>query len=557
MRKLAPYLIGAAILFWGFLFVLLPGYLGMEDISFDTEAAYDFNTGWSWTDAAGQQQSVTLPVNLPAAEGETVTLTRTLPDTFVPGASLCVRTSLQNIRVLVDGKEIYSRGAVKGTYLGRVFGSSWNLIRLASGCEGKTLTLELYSPYARSSGIVNAIFYGSRTALLYHIAKTYMPGFILSIALLLIGLVIFVGHFVLHEKKYNNSILLYLGLFILLAGFWTAGESKMLQFLFGNSLFLLLLPYLSLMLLPVPYLVYMDSLLGEGRHRGMVPFAWFFFANFTVCSALILTQTLDFYQVILWTDAWIGIGVVYCLVCCFYDAVAYRSRDARIQVWAAIVLLFFSVAELFNFMFSSLMNVSNYLRIGILLFVAINGVASVQKIEQLNEAEREKAYLQKLAFTDLLTGGANRTAFYRDLEKLLAEKQVITVVQFDVNGLKFINDHYGHSSGDIAIRDTYTCIQDAFGSLGTCYRMGGDEFLSLLPSEDSEALARATEQFREQVRILGMQRDYPFSVALGSSVYHRGEQAFDRIMELSDEKMYENKRSSKLSLEDIAAANLM
>ena len=54
-----------------------------------------------------------------------------------------------------------------------------------------------------------------------------------------------------------------------------------------------------------------------------------------------------------------------------------------------------------------------------------------------------------------------------------------------------------------------------------------------------------------------MQRDYPFSVALGSSVYHRGEQAFDRIMELSDEKMYENKRSSKLSREDIAAANLM
>ncbi len=547
MRKLAPYFLTAAILFCAVLFYTVPALLRPDDISFDSEAACSLNDGWQWTDSAGTAHEVSLPATLPAAAGETVSLSLTLPDALQPGASLCIRTSLQNIRILVDGQELYSRGLDSSTYLGKVFGSSWNLVRLPGDAAGKTLTLELTSPYARSSGVVNSVSYGSRSALLFQIVRQHLPSLLIAAALLLIGLIILAGHFVLHEKRYNNSILLYLGFFILLSSCWMAGESKMLQFFSGNSFLITNLPYFALMLVPLPYGLYMDQLLGTGRHRGFLLLSWLYAANFCLSTLLILFQVIDFYQTVLWTDGMIGLGVLYSLVCTFYEAVASRSRGARIQLGAVLVLLFFVVAELFNFMFSSLLTISDYLRVGILLFVAINGITSVQKIESFNEADKEKAYLQKLAYTDLLTGGANRTAFYRDLEQLLAREDILTVAQLDVNGLKFINDHYGHAAGDEAIRDTYSCIQSAFGPLGTCYRMGGDEFLCLIPGEDAGKMQAAEQQFQELVRQRGKERDYPFSVAYGASVYRRGEADFQKIME-----MYEDKRSSRFSRENAA-----
>lgn len=553
MKKLAPHFIAAAALFWGFLFLFIPLRLGTPGISFDTEASYPFNSGWSWTDTSGRTYSVTLPATLPAAAGETVSLTRALPDQLVAGSTLSIRTSLQNIRVFVNGRLVYDRGGDSSQYLGRVFGSSWNLIRLSPADAGGTVTLEITSPYARASGVINAVRYGSRSALLYTIAKANMPALLISAAVFLVGLVLFIGHFLLHEKRYNNSVLLYLGLFILLVALWMAGESKMLQFFFSNSFFITSLSYCALMLLPLPYALYMDTLLGTGRHKGFVLLAWICAANLIVCTAGALCEWFDFYDTVLFTDALIAVGLLYSLVCTFYEAVKCNNRSARIQLAAVLVLLAFAVAEIFNFYFSSLLTVSEYLRIGILLFVAINGVSSLKRIERLNEADKEKLYLQKLAYTDLLTGGANRTAFYRDLEKLLAEADVLTVVQFDVNGLKLINDQYGHTRGDQAICDACDCIRRAFGGLGGCYRMGGDEFLCLIRGDDSAALEAAKADFAKAVAALDAAREYPFSVALGASVYRRGEQEFQEILNLSDRSMYENKRSSKRGREDLSA----
>ncbi|MGV7095603.1 GGDEF domain-containing protein [Desulfovibrio sp. QI0434] len=89
---------------------------------------------------------------------------------------------------------------------------------------------------------------------------------------------------------------------------------------------------------------------------------------------------------------------------------------------------------------------------------------------------------QWLAYTDLLTGAMNRNAFELDTHKLRGTEQQknITVVSCDLNKLKAINDQFGHSAGDEHIRALAQLLMKNFRTQGSTYRIGGDEFVTLL-----------------------------------------------------------------------------
>ncbi|MGA2211127.1 MAG: GGDEF domain-containing protein [Acidimicrobiales bacterium] len=93
--------------------------------------------------------------------------------------------------------------------------------------------------------------------------------------------------------------------------------------------------------------------------------------------------------------------------------------------------------------------------------------------------------LQIAAFTDALTGCANRRAFERDLERELARcaraELDLCIVAADLDGLKRINDTEGHAAGDRALLQLVESFRRALRSLDGVYRLGGDEFVVVLP----------------------------------------------------------------------------
>ena len=105
----------------------------------------------------------------------------------------------------------------------------------------------------------------------------------------------------------------------------------------------------------------------------------------------------------------------------------------------------------------------------------------IQYIEFLQmTAEDLLAEQKKQNLTDPLTGLQNRQAFTRAKLEYSASGQLperFAVFMVDINGLKEANDRFGHEEGDRLIRGAAECLQTAFGSKGTCYRVGGDEFV--------------------------------------------------------------------------------
>jgi diguanylate cyclase (GGDEF)-like protein len=101
--------------------------------------------------------------------------------------------------------------------------------------------------------------------------------------------------------------------------------------------------------------------------------------------------------------------------------------------------------------------------------------------------------LQRAAFSDPLTGCANRRAFERDLEHELARcaraELDLSVVAIDLDGLKAVNDTAGHAAGDRQLVLLVDTLRKALRSMDGIYRLGGDEFGLVLPDTSPDDAA--------------------------------------------------------------------
>jgi len=121
---------------------------------------------------------------------------------------------------------------------------------------------------------------------------------------------------------------------------------------------------------------------------------------------------------------------------------------------------------------------------------------------ELSETRSRIEYLERLADQDALAPVANRRAFMRELGRTIAyssrHKIDSSVVYFDLNKMKHINDRYGHAIGDAALLHVATILLKRVRNSDLIGRLGGDEFGLIMPNSDREgAVAKATRIAQE------------------------------------------------------------
>lgn len=162
--------------------------------------------------------------------------------------------------------------------------------------------------------------------------------------------------------------------------------------------------------------------------------------------------------------------------------------------------------------------------------------------------EEEKKKVETLVMqsnTDELTGAYNRRAYEDDmLEYSLAPiADNFVYVSMDVNGLKSINDNFGHYAGDELIKGAMECMQECFESYGKIYRIGGDEFVCIL-FMNSNILHDVKSKFEKTVSNWSGLLVKELSVSCGyvEGIEHPGMNVME-ISKIADKKMYEAKAS--------------
>lgn len=154
-------------------------------------------------------------------------------------------------------------------------------------------------------------------------------------------------------------------------------------------------------------------------------------------------------------------------------------------------------------------------------------------------------YLYKLAFTDLLTGLKNRNAYEEKLKVYRRQPELlegVSAVVIDIDGLKQINDTYGHHSGDEAIRTIGDCIIKSFGNKNFCCRNGGDEFVCFVYGN----IPKKILDFKDYVNLKSHTAQYPLMASIGYAQFDKNKDVtVDGLMKRCDRLMYLNKRHER------------
>ena len=180
-----------------------------------------------------------------------------------------------------------------------------------------------------------------------------------------------------------------------------------------------------------------------------------------------------------------------------------------------------------------------------------NSMENIRRIIYLDNAVQE---LDKLYSTDPLSGIANRNGFRRQTEPIfdrcIAEQKPVMVMFIDMDGLKMINDTYGHKSGDIAIRSLAAILQECCTNGEICCRFGGDEFIIFAAGYTKRDADRLTGNLQKKMMEFNLLTSMPFALH-ASSGYHIAVPTPDKslfaMVTLADTIMYTEKRKKRHS----------
>ncbi|OXS26264.1 MAG: hypothetical protein BI182_00350 [Acetobacterium sp. MES1] len=175
----------------------------------------------------------------------------------------------------------------------------------------------------------------------------------------------------------------------------------------------------------------------------------------------------------------------------------------------------------------------------------IGNFGTVQDITRIRKTEEEIRYL---SYHDYLTGLFNRRFYEEVLIKLDTENNYpLTLVMADVNGLKMINDSFGHAVGDELLQKASNVIKSGCRENDVIARLGGDEFVIILTRTDAETAALIIKRLevlaaREKIRGLKL------SIAFGSRTKTRKEENIQQILKNAEDDMYRHKLYESASM---------
>lgn len=533
--------------------VLLAAGAGLawrQVVPVNDEACRYIAEDWTYHAADGTAQQITLPIRIAAQPYATDRITHRLTaEDLADGTTLRVRSSQQTLRVLLEGEEIYRYGDELPLAFLHSPGCSYHFIRLEEGAVGKELTLELSSGYSHYAGYFNEVAAGTKIALFFEVFDQEWFKVLICGAIGLIGLVLLGSHIFFRRRQVQiTNSALYLGMSAISIALWSLTETRLFEFMLPNPTVVYLLTFLSLLLIPFPMLLFIQTnygVLSEKCYRllGMV--------------ILGLAATSLLLQVVGAADLMTTLPLSHIsitLVCLVFAVSLIKECRHRHRLSALakglIVLVICAVIDMFRFYGSGLYHDSAAaMRVGMLIFMAILSYDVIDRMYHLMERAMENKALERLAYMDALTALRNRMAFEHEMSEMEgheAQYPQAELVMFDLNDFKEVNDVYGHQAGDQVLMTAAQCIQQVFADCGTCFRIGGDEFMVIAP--------KGIDRFSERKAQLGSLLEQsgkaaPITLSCGQAgLKQDGLRDIWEIYRLADQRMYEHKQQMKKDL---------
>ncbi len=455
-------------------------------------------------------------------------------------------TAHQQVKGYYNGREIYNFTKTGGVWTDTC-GSSYHFIEINDKMPQIAVIVTPIYDVVKDQKLT--FYVGSSYEMYNDIMSASMPKLVVSILIILLSSLIFIYYILMHEKQQLDKNLLYLGYFSFFCGIWFANECDAINLLIKNKIMDSLVPYLCLMLVVPPFIVFFDSYL-ELRSKYMKKIMCSLsMLQIIVLTFLHFTKIAEFRETLPFIQGMMVAALVYMVVGMFIKI--HRREITRHTEICAVGLTLFASAGIFDIVayYQGLGDADVIGRYEFLIFAFMLAWDMISDANEIIETGRRAKQLEVFALTDSMTGLFNRNAFEshaqteRNLEGLVA-------VVADANGLKRCNDTFGHEAGDEYITTVANIFNSVYGKYGNCYRTGGDEFCCIIPANRQVNKDRLRNLFCTKISTANIEgrHEFDIAVAIGDAKYDRElDDDFRSLVKRADAHMYENKRIQKSS----------
>lgn len=448
----------------------------------------------------------------------------------------------QAVRVFADGVQIYALEGANSIW-GSTSGAKYNFIEIPVNAE--EIKVEIEAIYQEDRNREVEYFVGDGIAMLRSYVRNAVPNMLMSVISIAMG-VFLVGYWVITRQKVRiKRSSLYFGLFSMVLGMWTLHETDFATVLVANRTAASYCGYMFLMLVIVPFVLFEKCFMEVDDE---------YFA-YLICGEAIISLVINTigHMAGLWyfkkSVITIHFSIVLAMIYMVY-AVIWRWRKygmdqkVKVNIVGAVVLIATVVIDIGAY-YMKLKQTDLIGRIGLLIYIFLLGKeTTVEFFKQVDEGRKAEIY-KELAEKDVMTGMYNRNAF-NEWESGCESFGDVMLVTFDLNNLKQCNDTMGHEVGDKYIIDAAEIIQEIFGKIAKCYRIGGDEFCAVIMNAGRVKVEEYLQQLKNVQDFYNTKStDVNMQIACGYATFDKADLNIESIRSRADARMYVHKKNIK------------
>ena len=522
-------LIGAVLIFWGF-------FYSRED-RYSLEAP---------------ESCQILPENVWKGENGTITYEFSFDFSGDSGRCLHFVSDRQSVKVYQNGALIHSLDDGT-TAVGRVPGKFYHFVKLPQA-ESQVL-VEIQYHYYHDENIPPVFWLGDRQQMFKERIICALPAAAVYFLTFVIGVMVLLFWGVVRGSLKNSREGFYFAALLIVVGLWFIRGSELVNLLASNHIALSYAGYLLLLQIPILFFCF-SVYYWDMKIKPLWENLYFTLCvlNMAVSIGLHVSGIREFKETVFTAHILLlaAFGAMFAGMFLYFRK---HGSDYKVKAtfFPAVLMLISTVWDFGGFYHNTL----DTYRVGglaSLLFVGCVSWSVIYDLSMQLKEGRENAIYKRLAVTDLLTGLYNRNAYESWEQSCQGTIEGIGLAVCDLNNLKYYNDTFGHETGDRCIMDAAGLIREACGREGTCYRIGGDEFL-VIWDRKPYSFSSSIEKCLKKLSLL--QQDYNQSseficmqIACGYAVAEPGDTRTGDLIKRADHMMYRHKRQMKEGTEN-------
>ncbi len=491
-------------------------------------------------------------------KGDTLILKNSLPDQMDSNISCFMfLIYLSAIDIKVDDSLIYSYGEDK--LESGFVGSGYHFIQLPYGCEGKEVTI-IVKP-AENNAFTNI---PAPTV----VPTQYAPqsftdrnvgNIFICVFLFMLGVVVtLISTLALFYNNTSNNLTI-IGVLSILIGGWALCNTKVLQMFSIDLEFNTSLEYICLFVAPIPLLALLVMVRRDqvSWKKKLLVACMFLILVFDVVSTILHFTNIAHYPSTLATFHFLAFASIAVAAIAGWKKFSEMERAEKVLNIGILTLCAFAGIDIVRFNLSKYIWPENesfansILPFGMFVFIIILIASYLASLLDMIKESAETEALAVMAYTDPLTGLYNRAKAEETFTQLVKDEKDYFLINMDLNGLKRMNDRFGHEKGDLLITSFAGILKECFSEIGIVVRMGGDEFLVVIDSEHEEdikpALTKMIKLEAAKTKETGMRIETSFGIS--SNIEDRSRNP-EQVYSIADSRMYAMKQKSKTKRQD-------